>query len=144
LRLTTSNFIFQLKTCGYNPHVTSSLTRRRACSLQLQLVLASTVILLSESRGIHDHILLSHIRDSTNLEGQVPVFICPRNRVARLYTPRHWVPFSSPPTTCRTTVEVFDPASIWDQLTTELLLLVTHPRHGQHRKRFFHYCVFSR
>jgi hypothetical protein len=26
------------------------------------------------------------------------------------YTPRHWVPFSSPPTTRRSTVEVFEPA----------------------------------
>jgi hypothetical protein len=32
-----------------------------------------------------DHILLSQIRDSPNLEGQVPVFISPRNRVAQLY-----------------------------------------------------------
>jgi hypothetical protein len=31
------------------------------------------------------HILLSQIRDSSNLEGQVPVFISPRNRVAQLY-----------------------------------------------------------
>jgi hypothetical protein len=30
-------------------------------------------------------ILLSQIRDSPNLEGQIPVFISPRNRVARLY-----------------------------------------------------------
>jgi hypothetical protein len=37
------------------------------------------------SRGTHDHILLSQIRDSPNLEGQVPVFISPRNRVAQLY-----------------------------------------------------------
>jgi hypothetical protein len=29
------------------------------------------------------------------------------------YTPRHWVPFSSPAKTRRATVEVFDPASIW-------------------------------
>jgi hypothetical protein len=29
--------------------------------------------------------LLSQIRDSTNLEGQVPVFISPRHRVAWLY-----------------------------------------------------------
>jgi hypothetical protein len=35
--------------------------------------------------GTHDHILLSQIRDSPNLEGQVPVFISPRNRVAQLY-----------------------------------------------------------
>jgi hypothetical protein len=27
------------------------------------------------------------------------------------YTPRHWVPLSSPPTTRRATVEVFEPAS---------------------------------
>jgi hypothetical protein len=38
-----------------------------------------------ESRGIHDHILLSQIRGSPNLEVQVPVFISPRNRVAQLY-----------------------------------------------------------
>jgi hypothetical protein len=38
-----------------------------------------------ESRGTHDHILLSRIRNCPNLEGQVPVFISPRNRVAQLY-----------------------------------------------------------
>jgi hypothetical protein len=32
-----------------------------------------------------DHILLSQIRGSPNLEGQIPVFISPRNRVAQLY-----------------------------------------------------------
>jgi hypothetical protein len=53
------------------------------CRLQLLLALASAVILGLESRGIHD-ILLPQIRDSPNLEGQVPVFISPRNRVARL------------------------------------------------------------
>jgi hypothetical protein len=47
--------------------------------------LDSAVILRSESRGTHDHILLSQIRDSPNLEGQVPVFITSRNRVARIY-----------------------------------------------------------
>jgi hypothetical protein len=55
------------------------------CNLQLLLVLASEVILRSESLGIDDHILQSQIRDSPNLEGQVHVFISLRNRVARLY-----------------------------------------------------------
>jgi hypothetical protein len=55
------------------------------CRLQLLLDLASAVILGSESRGTHDHILLSLIRDSLNLEGQVPRFISPRDRVAQLY-----------------------------------------------------------
>jgi hypothetical protein len=62
-----------------------SLTRERVCRLQLLLVLASAVILGFESRGTHDHTLLSQIRDSPDLEGQVPVFISPRNRVVQLY-----------------------------------------------------------
>jgi hypothetical protein len=71
LRLTTSNFFFQLNTCGYGPYVTSSLRRRWVCHLQLLLGLASAFILRSESHGTHDHILLSQIRDFPNLEGQV-------------------------------------------------------------------------
>jgi hypothetical protein len=51
----------------------------------LLLALAGAVILRSESRGTHDQILLSQIRDSPNLEDQVPVFISSRNRVAQLY-----------------------------------------------------------
>jgi hypothetical protein len=85
LRLTTSNFVFQLNTCFHSPYVTSSLTRGWVCSLQLLLALARAVILRSESRGTHDHILLYRIQDSPNLEGQVPVFISPRNRVSQLY-----------------------------------------------------------
>jgi hypothetical protein len=105
LRLKTSSFIFPVNTCCYIPYVTSWLTRWRVCRLQLLLALAGAVILRSESRGTHDHILLPQIRDSPNLEGQVPVFISPRNRLALLY-PGHWVPFSSPPTTRRDTMEV--------------------------------------
>jgi hypothetical protein len=62
-----------------------SLTRERVCRLQLLLVLSSVVILGSESRGISDHISLSQVQDSHSLEGQVTVFISPRNRVAQLY-----------------------------------------------------------
>jgi hypothetical protein len=85
LRLTTSSFVFQLNTCGCCFYVTSSLTRGWVCRLQLLLGLARAVILRFESRRIHDHILLSQIQDSSNLEGPVPVFISPRNRVAWLY-----------------------------------------------------------
>jgi hypothetical protein len=42
------------------------------------LALASAVILMSECPGTHDHILLSQVRESPNLEGQVPVFMSPR------------------------------------------------------------------
>jgi hypothetical protein len=47
LSLTTSNFIFQLKTCSYSPYVISSLKRGWVCRLQLLLVLASAVILMT-------------------------------------------------------------------------------------------------
>jgi hypothetical protein len=50
------------------------------CRLQLLLGLASVVNLRSESRGTHDHILLSQILVSPNLEGQDLVFIYCRNR----------------------------------------------------------------
>jgi hypothetical protein len=56
------------------------------CRLQLLLALAGAVILETESRWTQDHISLSQIRDCPpNLEGQVPVFISPRNRVAQIY-----------------------------------------------------------
>jgi hypothetical protein len=61
------------------------LSDDRAGLSQLPLVLASSVIQGSESRGTHDHILLSQSRDSTNLEGGFPVFISPSNRVSQLY-----------------------------------------------------------
>jgi hypothetical protein len=80
------------------------------CRLKLLLVFSSAVILGSESFGTHDHILLSQIRDSPILEGQVPVFISPRSRWPS-YTHGHWFLCSSPPTTRRAGVEVFEPAS---------------------------------
>jgi hypothetical protein len=65
--------------------VAPSLTRERIGRLQLLLFFTSAAILRSESRGTHDHIPLSQIRDSFNLEGQDPVFLSPRNRVAQLH-----------------------------------------------------------
>jgi hypothetical protein len=54
------NFIFQFNI----PYVTSSLRRGWVCRLQLLLAFARAVNLRSESRGTHDHILLSQIRVS--------------------------------------------------------------------------------
>jgi hypothetical protein len=83
--LETHDHFFQLNTCCHSPYVIFSRTSALVCHLQLLLDLARAVILRSESRGTHDYILLSPIRDSPNLEGQVPVFISLRNRVAQLY-----------------------------------------------------------
>jgi hypothetical protein len=125
-------FFFQPNTCGHSPFVTSTLTR--GCRLQLLLVFASAVILRSESHGTHDHILLSQIRDSPNLEGQVHVFISPRNRVAQLY-PRQWVPFSSSPTTRRATEEVFEPASTSGKIVLMLTFTKICPVPWKHLER---------
>jgi hypothetical protein len=80
LRLTTSNFVFQMNTCGYSPYVTSSLTTGWVCRLQFLLTLASAVIL----RPV-PHFTVSHSR-LLNLEGQVPVFISPTDWVPLLGT----------------------------------------------------------
>jgi hypothetical protein len=105
-------FFFQSNSCGHSSHVTTSLTRGWVCRLQVLLVLASLVILRSESLETNDHILLSQIRDSPHLEGQVPGFVSPPPVTGwPSYTPRHWVPFSSPPRTRRATVEVLEPSS---------------------------------
>jgi hypothetical protein len=71
--------VWQLRVCWFGE---PSLTRGWVCRLQLLLALASSVIFGSESRRTSDHILLCQIRR---------------------------LPFSSPPTTRRITVEVFDP-----------------------------------
>jgi hypothetical protein len=76
----------------------------------LLLALPSAVILRFDSRGTHEQILLSQIRDFPNLEGQVPASISSRKKVARLYA-RLSVPLSFPPTVRRAMVEVFDLAS---------------------------------
>jgi hypothetical protein len=55
------------------------------CRLQLLLALASAVILMSESSGTHDNILLPQIRDSPILERQAPVFISLKKRVIQFY-----------------------------------------------------------
>jgi hypothetical protein len=98
-------FFLQLNTCGHNRYVISSLTRIWVCRLQLLLALASELILRSESRSTHDHILLSQIRHLLNLQPRSP-YLFPPGTDWPSYIPRHWVPFPSPFTTHRATVEV--------------------------------------
>jgi hypothetical protein len=71
--------------CGHSPYVKSSLTRRLVCRLQLLLALASAVVLGPSSAGLMTIFYCLRL-DSSKLEGQVPVFIPPKKRVAQLYT----------------------------------------------------------
>jgi hypothetical protein len=101
--------------------------------------LASAIILGSESRGIHDHISLSQIRDYPNPEGHVPVFIPPKDRVPG-YSPGTGFPFSSPPTTHRTTAEIFEPAtSVGPRHIISTLIAQKTPR-PLHLRRYSLYC----
>jgi hypothetical protein len=59
--------------------------RSRVCSFQFLLSIASATFLGSQSYGTHEHILLPLFFRFPNLEGHVPVFISPRNRIAQLY-----------------------------------------------------------
>jgi hypothetical protein len=111
LKLTTNSFFFQLNTWIHSSYVTPTLTRGLVCSLRFLLGLASAVILRYESRGTHGHIWHAQIRDSPILEGQVLIYIYPPGTGWPGFTPKHSVPFSSPPITRRAEVEVFDPAS---------------------------------
>jgi hypothetical protein len=88
----------QFRVCYF---VSSSLTRGWVCNLLHNCFWALTEqSLLGQSPAELKAIFYYLIWDSPNLEGQDPVFISSRNRVAQLY-PRHWVPFLSPLTTRR-------------------------------------------
>jgi hypothetical protein len=75
------------------------------------LVLASAIILGSESRGTHYHILLSQIREFPNLEGKVPAFISILQEQGGPVTPEVGVSFSPSPAARRSTVDVFEQKS---------------------------------
>jgi hypothetical protein len=79
-------FLRQLRVCYF---MAPSLTRGRVCNLLLLLGLASAVSLGSESRGTQDHILLSHFFRNPNLEGQVLVFIPPKEQGVPVLPPEH-------------------------------------------------------
>jgi hypothetical protein len=88
----------QLRVCYF---VAPSLTRGRVCNLLYNCFWAlPEQSLLGQSPAELTAIFYCLIWDPPNLEGHVPVFISPRNRVAKLY-PGHWAPFLSPLTTRR-------------------------------------------
>jgi hypothetical protein len=102
-----------------------SLTKERMCRLQLRLALASAVI--------------SRVRVPWD---SWPYFTVSDSRL----------PFSSPPTTRRVTVEVFDPASTWEypltELTKELCFVARgEPKRAHHVEQFvcyYEYLCFVR
>jgi hypothetical protein len=87
-----------------------TLTRERICHLQLLLVLASAAILVSKSRRILTIFYCLIFETPPTWRARSP-YLYPSGTGWPSYTLSHWNPFSSPPTTRRATVEVFEPAS---------------------------------
>jgi hypothetical protein len=99
-----SNFIFQLNTCSY---ITSSLTRGWVCHLQLL-----------PAQSFSGLIPMGLMTTFYCLRFETPLtwwsrslYLYPPETGWPSYNPKHWVPFSLPPTTHRATVEVFNPSS---------------------------------
>jgi hypothetical protein len=120
-----------------------SLTRGRICRLQLLLILGSTVILGSESRCYY-----LRFETPPTSRARSPYFYPPGTGwPSYTCTSRHWVPFSSPPTTRRTMVEVLEPAFTRGSLGFSPALHFIQPRHGPHKKHSLqqlYCCLFIR
>jgi hypothetical protein len=112
--LETTSIFFQLNTCGCSPNVTSRLTRGWVCRLQLLLVSLAQSLSGPSPQNLLPHFTVSNSRLPQSGRPR-PRILYPPGRGWPGYKPRHWVPFSSPPTTRRTTVEVFDPATKRDE-----------------------------
>jgi hypothetical protein len=100
--------------------------------LHLLLVLANTLILRSESCGTHNHILLSDSR-LPHPEGSGPCIYIPQEQGDPVIP----FPFSSPPTTRRATVEVFNPTSTriflsWLLIYDWTIYIVLRQNHRKH------------
>jgi hypothetical protein len=100
-------FFFQLNSCSYSPYVTSSLTRGKVCRLQLLLSLASADPIRGPNpAGLMTKFDCLRFETHPTWRARSP-YLYPPGTGWPNYTPRHWVPFSSPPTTRRATVEVW-------------------------------------
>jgi hypothetical protein len=108
-------FFRQLQVCYF---VASPLTRGRVCNLLLLPVLASAVPWDSRPNFI------VRILETPPTWRARSLYLYPPGTGWSSYTPGHWVPFPSPLTTRRATVEVFYSASTrdghWIEVEVEL------------------------
>jgi hypothetical protein len=140
-RLTTSNCIFQLNTCGYSPYVTSSLPRGRVCLL----VLASAVILRFQFRGTQDQILFSDSRLPQPGGPGLRIYI-PQEQGGPIIPPGTGFPFrrlrlaglrwrySTPPPQG---IRHLPPSTLF---SLHIEYLIRHGQHRKHRVQQFIYC----
>jgi hypothetical protein len=141
LRLTTRIFFPQLNTYGFSPHVTSSLTRGWVYRLELLPVSLAQSFLVPSPAGPMKNVTVSHSK--LPQPGGPGLLICiPHEYGGSAITPSTGIHFSSPPTTSRTMVEVFEPAPHGEH--TSILVHFEYPmeqeRHRKHSIQQFLYC----
>jgi hypothetical protein len=90
-------FLRQFRVCYF---VAPSLTRGQVCNILLLLVLASAVL-----RDSRPYFIAPILKAPPTWRTRSP-YLCPPETGWPRYTPGHWVPFPSPLTTRRATVEV--------------------------------------
>jgi hypothetical protein len=147
----TTNFSFslifffrRLRVCYL---VAPTLMRGWVCNLLLLLVLASAIPFGSQSHGNQDSIVLPQFfrAPPPTWRARSP-YLYPLGTEWPRYTPGHWIPFPSPLTTHKATVEVFHPAStrddhyfvsviLWPTVSRSVHLGVRHPS-GTHDQFF--------
>jgi hypothetical protein len=116
LRLTTSNFIFQLNTCGYIPYWCWFSPAQSSSGPSPAGLMTTFYCLRFETPPTWRARSTYLYPPGTGWPG---------------YTPRHWVLFSAPPTTRRATVALFDPAFTWDDsvlIWTAAYVALRYPR----------------
>jgi hypothetical protein len=119
LRLTTSNFIFQQNTGGYSTYCSTSILSDERMGVLLTIAASPLQRSHSQVRVPQDSWPHFTALDSKLPQpaGPGPHIYISQEQGDSVIPPRHWVPFSSPPTTRRDTVEIFDLASITCTLT---------------------------
>jgi hypothetical protein len=104
-----TRFLLLSDSCGF-VDVGRSLWREDGCHLQLLLAPASAVTLGPNPARLMTIFYCLRL-DTPSIWRIRSPYLCPLGTRWPSYTPRHRVPFSSPPTTLRVTVDVFEPVS---------------------------------
>jgi hypothetical protein len=128
MRLKTSNFIFHLNACGYSPYVTPSLTRGWFCRLWLLLVSPAQSFSGSSPAELMTTFYCLRFETPPTWRARSP-YLYPPGTGWPGYTPRHWVPFLSPPMTRRSTVltaAVMKSSVFFDIMPCSLLKVKQH------------------
>jgi hypothetical protein len=99
---THDQYFFQLNNCFHSPYVISSLTRGWVYCLQLLLVSPAQSFSGLTPAGLVTIFYCLRLETPPTWRARSP-YLYPPGTGWSSYTPRHWVPFSSPPTTRRTT-----------------------------------------